>query len=101
MSIGPVSSTSKIGYTPGSIYKRFGQFGLFKSRNMQSMNRRTVESYNSAFVTGGAQLFDFKASESQGKSELAAQQLLQRVQQEAKAASKTTINLGALLNTSA
>ena len=85
----------KVGYTPGSFYKRAQQ------TNMQKLNRQAVKRYRAAVQIAGSQLFTAPATESQGKSELAAQELLMRVQADAKARSAVTQNLGALLNTSA
>jgi hypothetical protein len=89
MSIGLVSKPSKFGYTPGSFYKRFQQ------SNMRKMNRQAVESYASAASGAVPLLFEAKSAESQGKSELVAQQLLGRIQAETQAKQAAASGLGA------
>lgn len=73
-----------IGYTPGSHYQRFGKLGLLQSRNMQTMNRQAVEGGVASVQNAGPQLFEARATESQGLSELAAMQVIKRVQEMAK-----------------
>ena len=68
-----------IAYTPGAHYQRFGKFGLHQARNMSSMNRQAVESGVSAYQNAGPQMFETQAAHSQGLSELAANQLMERV----------------------
>lgn len=85
----------KVGYTPGSFYKRAQQ------TNMQKLNRQAVERYRSAVANAGSQLFSANAEASQGKSELIAEQVLLRVQSQAETASAAAPGLGALLNKSA
>ncbi|MCC6949569.1 MAG: hypothetical protein IT539_17570 [Bradyrhizobiaceae bacterium] len=68
-----------IGYAPGSLYKRFGNLGFTQARNMSAMNRAAAESVNAAFQNAGPQMFEAKAAESMGLSELAARQVLERV----------------------
>jgi len=77
-----------IGYTPGSHYKRFGNLGGYQPRNMSAMNREAVDSMNAAFQTAGPQIFEAAAARSQGLSELAANQVLERVKAAAAALAK-------------
>jgi hypothetical protein len=72
--------TTDIGYTSGSYYKRFKTSGLIQSRNMKAMNREAAESVNSAYLNTGTQVFESRATEALGRSELAAQQVLKRAQ---------------------
>ena len=85
----------KIGYTPGSFYQRFRQ------TNLQKMNRETVRIYDNAVATAGPLMFNATLTRSQGLSELAAKQLLARIQQEAEAKATAATTLGSLLKTSA
>ena len=73
-------TTGAVGYASGSYYKRSKSLGLYQPRNMKSMNRQAAESVNTAFLNTGSQVFEAKTSESQGFSELAANQLAKRVQ---------------------
>jgi hypothetical protein len=82
-------TTGAVGYTPGSFYKRTKSLGLYQPRNMKSMNRQAAESVNTAFLNTGSQVFEAKASESQGFSELAANQLAKRVQAALQESSET------------
>jgi hypothetical protein len=101
MSIGLVSKTSKFGYVPGSLYKRFQQTGLFKpGSNMQKLNRQAATGYASAVASSGALMFDAGVVESQGKSELTAKQVLARVQADVNAQRASMLNLGAFASKS-
>jgi hypothetical protein len=73
-------TTGAVGYASGSYYKRSKSLGLYRPRKMKSMNRQAAESVNTAFLNTGSQVFEAKTSESQGFSELAANQLAKRVQ---------------------
>jgi hypothetical protein len=103
MSVGGVGYSSGTLYSSGSLYKRHGIRSVQQQGNMQKMNREAVSNYNASFVSGGSVMFDANFTESQGKSELVAQQLLQRVQAAAQAASQNSsrINLGSLVNDTA
>ena len=83
-----------IGYTPGSFYKRFHA----PQTNMQKMNRQAMLALENAIASAGSLMFDAPLVESQGRSELAAEQLLLRVQEDAKAQAASPTGLGALLN---
>lgn len=83
----------RIGYTPGSHYKRFGNLGLPQQRNMKEINRQAVESTISAIETAGPQIFNAKLTESEGLSEIAAKQVLQRVQQAMNALADTAASV--------
>jgi hypothetical protein len=72
---------SQTTYTPGSKYQRFGRFGLINQRNMSTMNRRALTSYNDSFSIAGFNAFALKALHSEGLSEIAANKVLQRVKQ--------------------
>ena len=86
-------------YTPGSIYKRSQQLGLIKpNSNLKQANRRTVEKNAAAVLNSSTTIFNAFAEQAQGKSELVTQQLLLRVQEEAKAKSESLTGLGALMN---
>jgi hypothetical protein len=80
------------GYTPGSFSKRLEQ------SNMKKLNRQAVERYRSAIASAGTQFFNATALESQGKSELVAEQVLIRVQADAKSKATSSFNLGSLAN---
>jgi len=66
------------GYTAGSIYKRF--YGS----NMSQMNRAAVANASSAASSFGTSVFSTNLSQSQGLSELIAQQYAARITAEAK-----------------
>lgn len=66
-------------YTPGSKYARFGRLGLMNQRNMTSMNREAAAGYSSSFSFAGIRAFEAKQVESEGLSEIAANQTLERV----------------------
>jgi hypothetical protein len=86
-------------YTPGSIYQRSKQLGLINpNSNLKQANRRTVENNAAAVVSSSATIFNAISEQTQGKSELVTQQLLLRVQEEAKAKSENLAGLGALMN---
>jgi hypothetical protein len=86
-------------YTPGSIYQRSKQLGLINPNStLKKANRRTVEKNAAAVLNSSATIFNALAEQSQGKSELVTQQLLLRVQEEAKAKSENLTGLGALMN---
>lgn len=85
---------TNVRYAPGSLYKRF------HLTNFQKMNRNAVRAYKDAVAAAGPLMFNATLTQSQGLSELAAQQLLVRVQQEAQAKSASITNLGALMNKS-
>jgi hypothetical protein len=97
MNVGKTSGAKA--YTPGSIYKRSKQLGLINpNSNLKQANRRTVEKNAAAVLNSSATVFNALAEQSQGKSELVTQQLLLRVQEEAKAKSENLTGLGALMN---
>jgi ribosomal protein L15 len=73
--------SANMGYTPGSHYQRFGKSGLIQSKNMTSMNRSAVDNVRAAYLNSGPQVFDAKAEQSYGLSELAAEQVLKRAQE--------------------
>jgi hypothetical protein len=66
------------GYTAGSIYKRFN--GSY----MSQMNRSAVASASSAMSSYGTSVFDTNLSQSQGISQLIAEQYAARITAEAK-----------------
>jgi hypothetical protein len=72
-------------YTPGSKYKRFGTFGLVQQRNLSSMNRGAIDSYRAAVASAGPIMFEAKYAQSEGLSEIAVQQVLQRAKEAATA----------------
>lgn len=100
MSVGGVGYPSGTLYSSGSLYKRHGIRSVQQQGNMQKMNREAVSGYNASFVSGGSLMFDANFLESQGKSELVAEQLLKRVQAAAQALSQNAsrINIGSLVN---
>ena len=57
-----------------------------------------MEKNAAAVLNSSATIFNALAEQSQGKSELVTQQLLLRVQEEAKAKSENLTGLGALMN---
>jgi hypothetical protein len=67
---------------------------------MQKLNRQAVTRYRAAVASAGSLMFDATASASQGRSELIAEQVLLRVQADAKTQAANSLNLGALVNTS-
>jgi hypothetical protein len=91
---------SSVGYAPGSKFDRFGNFGLIRSRNRAPMNRNAVANYVSSFAFAGTGAFEAKQIESEGLSEIAAEKLVKRVQDELKALAakrqQTIANLGVL-----
>jgi hypothetical protein len=86
-------STGSVGYTSGALYKRhqhisyqsgnkfkrWGGFGLIQQRNMSSMNRQAAANYQSAFSSVGLIAFDANLIQSEGHSEMAAENVLKRV----------------------
>jgi hypothetical protein len=72
-------------YTPGSKFKRFGNFGLMQHRNLSSMNRGAIDGYRAAVAAGGSIMFEAKFAQSEGMSEMAVQQVMQRVKEAAAA----------------
>lgn len=85
---------ANIGYSPGSHYQRFGNFGLMQSKNMQSMNQQAAASYNAAMTGAGPGVFEANQVASEELSELAVQELLNRVQAVAKQLSANQSSLG-------
>lgn len=85
---------TKVDYTPGSFYQ------CFRLTNLQKMNRNAVRIYDDVVATAGPLMFNATLTQSQGLSELAAEQLLARVQQEADAKSTAATSLGNLLKAS-
>jgi hypothetical protein len=79
-------------YTPGSFSKRLEQ------SNFKKLNREAVQRYRAAAASAGAQFFETTAAASQSRSELIAEQVLLRVQADAKVKSATTRNLGSLVS---
>jgi hypothetical protein len=100
MSVGGVGYSSGTLYSSGSLYKRHGIRSVQQQGNLQKMNREAASGYNASFVSGGSVMFDAYFTESQGKSELVAEQLLKRVQAAAQALSQNAsrINIGSLVN---
>lgn len=79
-------------YTPGSFSKRLEQ------SNMKKLNRQAVSRYRAAIASAGTQFFNATVTESQGKSELVAENVLTRVQAEARAKASSAVSLGTLAN---
>ena len=85
-----MSSFGKIGYTPGSLYKRFGtgytagsQYQRFQYSSMQKMNRQAVQNLDNQVASSASLIYSETFAESEGRSVLAAQQAPTRVQNEA------------------
>jgi len=82
-------------YTPGSLYKRSKQIGLIDpGSKMKKANRQTIEKLRGDISNSGSTMFNAIAEQSQGKSELVTQQLMLRVQEQAKAKIAETTSLG-------
>jgi hypothetical protein len=79
-------------YTPGSFSKRLDQ------SNMKKLNRQTISRYRAAVASAGTQFFNATVAESQGKSELVAENVLTRVRAEAQAKASSATSLGTLAN---
>jgi hypothetical protein len=73
----------QVGYTPGQFYRRF--YGT----NAQRMTRRAVESQSGQLAMLGSALFGQAVEQSMGLSELAAKQVVKRVQSSAADIGKT------------
>ena len=83
-------------YTPGSIYQRSKQLGPINPNS--TLKKANRQKNAAAVLNSSATIFNALAEQSQGKSELVTQQLLLRVQEEAKAKSENLTGLGALMN---
>src|SRR5215510_13171100 len=82
-------------YTPGSLYKRSQQIGLIDpGSKMKKANRQAVQKLRGDLSNSGPTIFNAIAEQSQGKSELVTQQLMLRVQEQAKAKIAETTSLG-------
>ena len=82
-------------YTPGSLYERSKQIGLIDpGSNMKKANRQAVQKLRGELSSSGTTIYNAIAEQGQGKSELVTQQVLLRVQEEAKAKLAETTSLG-------
>jgi hypothetical protein len=82
-----MASFGKIGYTPGSLYKRFGsgytagsQHQRFQYSSMQKMNKQAVRNLDNQVASSASLIYAETFAESEGRSILAAQQAATRVE---------------------